>query len=145
MINAAFGSVDAGSSQCRAVCGSAADGGQHCGTSLKPDHVTAASRAQTSGRQRRVARQHGRCGGCSAAANSWAPLLAVVLLLGSGAPSAVLSQPATAPAPTALAPAPGPEPGARGGVTVGSVVPTAVLAGPHAYLCDTNPACYRAP
>ena len=60
------------------------------------------------------------------AAHSWAPFLAVLLLLATSAPLAVLSQPAgQPPPPTALAPAPDD----RGPVTIGSFVPTSVLAG----------------
>ncbi len=142
MVNAACGSRHASSSQCRAVvCSSVADSGQHCGASQIPDQRLLNPATRRSGHKRRVARHHGRCPGRSTAASSWAPLLAVLLLLGGSAPSAVLSQPATAPAPTALAPAPGPEPGARGGVTVGSFVPTAVLAGPHTIFASALRSC----
>ena len=75
---------------------------------------------------------HDRCGNRSAAAHSWAPFVAVLLLLGSSAPSAVLAQPAgQPPPPTALAPADN-----RGPVTIGSFVPTSVLAGLRTVAAD---------
>ena len=134
MTTTVFAGSDADSNQRHAVSsGSSVTGGDgqaRASLTLHEQHVTTAARAQSSGLRRRTRGSRGRCGGQGTTMTSWRPFLALLLVLASNAPSAVLSQQQQPPPPpTALAPAPDRAPG--GAVTIGSFVPTSVLAGSY--------------